>query len=65
MRADSLESLKIAEVELVPVNEDSMWAVARRDGLAPPGSWTASRRKGHLRNPGGPAGAIGEIARWG
>lgn len=65
MCEDSLESLKIAEAELFPYNEGSMWAVAMRDGLAPPGSWAASRMEGHLRNPGGPAGAIGEVTRWG
>jgi len=62
---DSLESLKIAEAELLPYNEGSMWAVATRDGHAPPGSRTASRMEGRLRNPGGPAGSSGEVSRWG
>ena len=61
MRECSLESVKIAEAELFPDNEGSMWVVATRDGLAPPGSRTASRIEGHLRNPGGPAGAIGVV----
>ena len=59
VRVGSLESQKIAEAEFFPVNEGSMCAVAMRDGAAPPGSWTASRTKGHLRNPGVPAGSIG------
>jgi len=61
VREDSLESLKIAEAELVPNNAGSMCAVATRDGVAPPGSRTASRMEGHLRNPGGPAGTIGVV----
>ena len=65
VRENSLESLKIAEAELLPDDEGSMWAVVTRDGLAPPGSKTASRMESHLRNPGGPAGTIGEVTRWG
>lgn len=61
MREDSLERQNIAEAELFPINEGSMWAVAMRDGHAPPGSRTASRMEGHFRNPGGPAGAIGQV----
>ncbi len=47
------------EAELFSINAGSMCAVAMRDGVAPPGSWTASRTKCHLRNPGGPTGSIG------
>lgn len=65
MRECSLESLKIAEAELVPDSEGSMWTVAKRDGFAPPGSKTASRMEGHVRNPGGPAGSSGKVSRWG
>jgi len=65
VRECSLESVKIAEAELVLDSEGSMWVVVTRDGLAPPGSRTASRMEGRLRNPGGPAGAIGAVVRWG
>jgi hypothetical protein len=65
VRVVSLESQKMAEAELLPVNEGSMCAVAKREGAAPPGSWTASRTKGHFRNPGGPAGSIGLVADGG
>jgi hypothetical protein len=58
---DSLESLNVAEAELVPVSEGSMWALATRERHAPPGSRIASRTKGALRNPGGPVGAIGAV----
>ena len=59
MRVCSLESVKLVEAELVPVNEGSMCAVDKRDGVAPPGSWSASRSKGQLRDPGDPVGSVG------
>ena len=54
----SLESLNIAEVELVPFNEDIMCITVRRGGIAPPGSKTASRIKGYLRDLGDPTGSV-------
>ena len=36
-----------------------------QDGDAPPGSWIASRTKGHRRDPGDPAGAVGIAADGG
>jgi len=57
----SLEIWKIAEAEPVPFGEGCMCAVAMRDGVAPPGSGTASRTKGRPGNPGGPAGAVGVV----
>ena len=68
MRVVSLERLKIAEAELIPYSEGRMCAVDKREGVAPPGSWTASRAKGQIRDPGDPAGAVrhfadGEAAR--
>ena len=54
--------MKIAEAELVPVSEGHVCAIVTRDGDAPPGSWTASRAKGHLWDPGDPAGAVGPLA---
>src|SRR6516162_11431146 len=49
----------VAEAEFVPVNEGSTEIVATRDDLAPPGSRTASRTKGRLRNTGDPTGSRG------
>jgi len=57
----SSEMLNVVEAEWVPVHEGSMCIVVMRDDVAPPGSWAASRMKGHLRNPGGPAGSIGMV----
>ena len=57
----SSEMLNVVEAEWVPVHEGSMCIVDTRDGVAPPGSWTASRTKGHLRNPGGLAGSVGLV----
>jgi len=65
VRVVSLESWKVVEAETVHVVEGRACAVAKRDGDAPPGSWTASRTKGRRRNPGGPAGAIGMVADGG
>jgi len=69
VRIVSLESWKVVEAETVRVVEGRVCAVAKRDGDAPPGSLVASRTKGHRRNPGGPAGAVGTVtdggvARW-
>ena len=61
----SPERPSTVEAELVPVNEGSMHTVARRDGAAPPGSWAASRTECHLRNPGGPTGAVGLVTDGG
>jgi len=61
----SPEMLNVVEAEWVPNHEGSMCIVAMRDGVAPPGSWAASRTKGHLRNPGDPAGSIGVVSDGG
>lgn len=58
MWQDSPERPKIVEAEFVPADEGRMCVIAMRDGIAPPGSRTASRVKGSHWNPGGPAGAI-------
>ncbi len=55
----SSEMQNVVEAEWVPNHEGSMCIVDRRDGVAPPGSWTASRTKGRHRNPGGPTGSDG------
>ncbi len=65
VQVGSPERLKIAEAELLPHNEGSMCTVARRDGVAPPGSWTASGTKGHFRDPGGRTGSSGLVAAGG
>ena len=65
MRVVSLERFELAEAELLPHNEGSMSSVVGRDGAAPPGSGTASRTKGHCRDPGGPTGSIGLVADGG
>ena len=65
MRVVSLERLKVVEAETVRSVEGRVCAVAKRDGDAPPGSWTASRAKGQRRNPGGPAGAVGLVTNGG
>ncbi len=65
MRAESPERMKVVEAEAVPVAEGSMCAVAMRDGDAPPGSQAASRTKSHLRDPGGPIGAVGVVTDGG
>ncbi len=61
----SPEMGELAEAELLPCNEGRMCVVAMRDDVAPPGSRNASRTKGHLRDPGGPAGSVGLIADGG
>lgn len=55
----------MVEAETVSEVEGSMCVVAMRDGVAPPGSRTASRWKGQRRNPRGPAGAVGMVADGG
>jgi hypothetical protein len=62
VRMVSPERLNVVEAETVPVVEGHMYAVARRDGDAPPGSWVASRTKGRRRDPGDPTGAVGNVA---
>ena len=57
----SSEMLNVVEAEWVPVHEGSMCIVIKRDDVAPPGSWAASRTKGRFRNPGGPTGSIGMV----
>ena len=58
----SSEMVNVVEAECVPIHEGSMCIVGMRDGVAPPESWTASRTKGHFRNPGDPAGSVGVVA---
>ena len=65
MRKVSLEISDVVEAETVMEVEGCMCAVARRDGDAPPRSRTASRAEGRRRNPGGPTGATGLVARGG
>ncbi len=65
MRVVSPERLNVVEAETVPLVEGRVCAVAKLDGDASPGSWTASRIKGRRRNPGGPAGAVGMVADGG
>ena len=61
----SPERLNVVEAETVPVVEGHVYAVDMQDGDAPPGSWIASRTKGHRRDPGDPAGAVGIAADGG
>ncbi len=58
----SPEIVNVVEAEAVPMAKGRVCAVARRDGDAPPGSWTASRAKGCHRNPGGPAGSVALVS---
>ena len=53
----SLERWKIAEAECVPVHEGSTFAIAMRDGVAPPGSKAGSRMESIRRNMRGPTGS--------
>lgn len=46
-------------------SEGNMCIVAKQDDVAPPESRTGSRTKGRLRDPGGPAGSVGLIAKGG
>jgi hypothetical protein len=61
----SPERLNVVEAETIPCVEGIMCTVAMRDGVAPPGSWTAPCTKGLSRNLGEPAGAVGEYADGG
>ena len=61
----SLERFKIAEAELVASSEGSMCAIARRDGVAPPGSWATSCMEGHRWNRRGPTGSAGLVSGGG
>ena len=61
----SLERRKVAEVELIPINEDSMWVIAKRDDFAPSGSRTTSCTKGNRWNLGGPTGSRGVVTTGG
>ena len=65
VRVVSLETLKIAEAELIPYSEGRVCAVDTRDGDAPPGSRTVPRAKGRLRNPGDPVGSVGLVVDGG
>ena len=65
MRRISPERVNVVEAETVPAVEGNMCAVAMRDGDAPPGSWAASRAKGHHREPGDPTGTIGMVTDGG
>ena len=65
MRIVSPERWKVVEAETVLSVEGRVCTIAKRDGDAPPGSWTASRRKGRRRNPGDPAGAVGMVTDGG
>ena len=62
---ESSEIRNVVEAEWVPNHEGSMCIVATRDDVAPPESWSVSRTKGHLRNPGDPAGSVGVVADGG
>ena len=62
---NSPEILEIVEAEPVPAGEGSMCATVMRGGVAPPGSWTASRTEGRFRNPGGPTGSFGLVTEGG
>ena len=61
----SLERWKCAEAELVPSSEGSMCIVDTRDGVAPPGSKTASRMNSMHRNMRGPTGSAGVVSSGG
>jgi hypothetical protein len=65
VRAFSPERLNVVEAETFPFVEGIMCTVAMRDGVAPPGSWTASRTKGFSRNLGEPAGSVAEAVDGG
>ena len=61
----SLERCKVAEVELILINEDSMWVIAKRDDFAPPGSRAGSCTKGRHRDLGDPTGTVGLVTYGG
>jgi ABC-type glycerol-3-phosphate transport system substrate-binding protein len=59
--AVSLEMWKFAEAEFFQSNEGSMCAVAKRDGVAPPGSWAASCLEGHRKPIPAPLGVAAAV----
>jgi hypothetical protein len=61
----SPEIVNVVEADAVPKVEGRVCAVVKRDGDAPPGSWTASRSKGRHRNPGGPVGSVAMVGDGG
>ena len=65
MQEVSPEMLNVAEAECFLVHEGNMYAVAMRDGNAPPGSWSASRTKGLCRNLGEPTGSVDDVVDGG
>jgi hypothetical protein len=54
----SLERWKIAKAERFPTLEGSTCAVAKRDGVASPGSMAGSRMNSIRRNMRGPTGSV-------
>src|SRR5258708_20451242 len=60
----SLERLKIAEAELVPVSEGHVCAIVTRDGDAPPGSWTRPGYKFHLARRRCKTGHVLDLLRF-
>ena len=65
MQVFSPESWKVVEAETFLSVEGRVCTIAKQDGDAPPGSWTASRSKGCHRNPGGPAGSVALVGDGG
>ena len=65
VRVVSFESEKVVGAEPVVNGEGNMCVVAMRDGVTSPESGTASCTKGHLRNPGDPAGSVGLVTGGG
>ena len=61
----SLERWKIAEAERVASLEGSTCVIARRDGVAPPGSKAGSRMNSIRRNMRGPTGSAGLVSGGG
>ena|SRR6266849_8236594 len=59
MQDDSPERVNVVEAETVPVVEGHVYVLVMQEDDAPPGSLTASRVKGHRRDPGDPIGAVG------
>src|SRR5580692_11164384 len=58
----SPERVNVVEAETVPVVEGHVYAVAMRDGDAPPGSMITSRTEGRHRDPRGPTGSAELVA---
>src|SRR3546814_9332250 len=61
----SLEMWKIAKAERVPSLEGSTCAIARRDGVASPGSKAVSRMNSTYRNMRDPTGSAGLVSGGG